>query len=226
MGQELQGVSECKCLRETGKAGGKSKESQSQDVYPSCGYQILLSMRALPVDTESLWLMRGMRHNEAAGGAEAWPTTYMHSLRHYPESPEQVFLVWQAQRFIQADGLHGKKEGRMNEKSINKEEGKMASNFGCMYKLSSKKVWNGKKKSYEDVDIHCLKLTGENSVYCPKHVLFLEDEAMEKDRRLQKKVLDKAHREAIAESLRRSPLASINPSFDESGKRISGAYSR
>jgi len=102
----------------------------------------------------------------------------------------------------------------------------MKSNFGCMYKLGSKKVWNGKKRVYEDADIHCLKLTAADSVYCPKHVLFLEDEALEKDRRLKKKVLDKAHREAAAEALRRSPLAAVNPSFDDSGKRVESTYSR
>lgn len=111
--------------------------------------------------------------------------------------------------------------------STNNERGKsMEGNFGCVYKLSSKKVWNGKKRTYEDVDIHCLKLTAADSTYCPKHILFLEDEAKEKDRRLQKKILDKAYREAAAEDLRRSPLAAINPSFDEAGKRVAGTYSR
>lgn len=98
--------------------------------------------------------------------------------------------------------------------------------YGCMYVLLTKKVWNGKKKVYEDSDVHCLKLTAENSVYCPKHALFIEDDGMETERRREKRSKDKQHRKEVADSLKTSPLAAINPSFDESGNRVSGAYSR
>lgn len=62
--------------------------------------------------------------------------------------------------------------------------------------------------------VFCNKIRQEGSVYCPKHQLFLEDEAQEPLRRAQATIANRKYRKEHLEALAASPLRANNPNFD------------
>lgn len=68
----------------------------------------------------------------------------------------------------------------------------------------------------------CGKIPSEDSCYCPKHVLIIQDEREEIKRRSDRRIVARNLKTFKMEELAKSPLAAINPNFDEEGKRITG----
>jgi hypothetical protein len=66
----------------------------------------------------------------------------------------------------------------------------------------------------EAVNVFCNKIRQEGYDFCPKHVLFYEDEQHKEERRLAKQKETRAYRDAQRKALAESPLAAHNPKFD------------
>jgi hypothetical protein len=98
--------------------------------------------------------------------------------------------------------------------------------YGCQYVVSTTKKWNKLKKTFDDVPIHCSKITAEHQEMCPKHILFVEDEAKEEQRKSENRRLNREFKKRQEIALKVSPLAAINPLFDDEGKRKTGYEER
>jgi hypothetical protein len=97
---------------------------------------------------------------------------------------------------------------------------------GCTYITGTTQAWNRKKKAYETVNLHCNKMTAEAQTMCPKHILFVEDEAKKDERAEEKRRLTREFNKQQEFALKTSPLAAINPRFDDDGNRRTGYEER
>ncbi len=86
---------------------------------------------------------------------------------------------------------------------------------GCNYVVSTKKIYNIKKKQYDDVKVFCDKLVAEGLEVCPKHKLFLEDAKEEPKRKEAARILNRNLKTLEQEALENSPLRAENPEFQE-----------
>lgn len=93
---------------------------------------------------------------------------------------------------------------------------------GCNYVVAHERAYNFKKKKYEDVSIFCQKLTADGLFVCPKHDLFLKDEAAEPERKKERSKANRIARKERRAELAASPLASVNPLFSDDNKRQTG----
>jgi hypothetical protein len=51
----------------------------------------------------------------------------------------------------------------------------MSSDQGCQWVVGKVKRWNSTRKANDTIQIHCLKLVAEGSVFCPKHKLVAQE---------------------------------------------------
>ncbi len=72
-------------------------------------------------------------------------------------------------------------------------------------------------KGKHSFNIFCNKLTESGSQYCPKHVLYAEDDAKAIEHRAFERRRIKEQRAAELDALALSPLRAHNPAFDEKG---------
>jgi hypothetical protein len=80
---------------------------------------------------------------------------------------------------------------------------------GCVY------VTGMGMKGKETFKIFCHKICQEGSQYCPKHVLYVEDEGKEVGRRYLARKAKREAREAELAALALSPLKADNPLFGD-----------
>jgi hypothetical protein len=89
------------------------------------------------------------------------------------------------------------------------------SDYGCSFETHKTQKWNRKTRQYENVAVHCMKLTGVDSAYCPKHDLIVQDASLEPQRKAERRRLDKEYKEAQWAVLAASPLACLQPEKDK-----------
>jgi hypothetical protein len=85
-------------------------------------------------------------------------------------------------------------------------EGKMS---GCRWITGWHRKYKNKAPEF------CGKIPVKGSEHCPKHVLFAEHESKAPERRKTEMLAQKAHEEAMEETLSKSPLRAENPAFSE-----------
>ncbi len=81
----------------------------------------------------------------------------------------------------------------------------MARVLGCPYVVG---------RSQRGLDIFCNKLPAPGETVCPKHKLFIEDEALEIERVKERRKLNRESKKAKLDALAASPLRADNPKFD------------
>ena len=83
----------------------------------------------------------------------------------------------------------------------------------CLYEV----VKGTAKKASE----HCGKIQAEDSIYCPKHVLMVNDAALDYKRRSAKSAATRERKRLLKEALEVSPLRAENPAFNEGSRTYS-----
>lgn len=81
----------------------------------------------------------------------------------------------------------------------------MSRAIGCPYVVGHTK---------RGLDVFCNKLPAPGESVCPKHKLFIEDEALEAGRAKERRKWKKEHKLALIAALAVSPLKAHNPKFD------------
>jgi hypothetical protein len=47
----------------------------------------------------------------------------------------------------------------------------MTEQLGCQWVVGHSRKWNGTRRAYDSVALHCLKLVAPDSTLCPRHQL-------------------------------------------------------
>lgn len=81
----------------------------------------------------------------------------------------------------------------------------------CLYVTGTSKD----RKTGAIVEFFCKKIQAEDSVYCPRHLLMVQDYAPEYKRRAVKAQATRERKKALAEALEKSPLLAENPKFPQ-----------
>lgn len=89
-----------------------------------------------------------------------------------------------------------------------------SSRFGCLYVTGKGKAKNLKTGKMEDVEYFCMKIQSEDSIYCPKHKVIVEDLGKAFKRRADKSAATRERKKLLKEALESSPLKAHNPKFD------------